>query len=87
MSTNKKKPEEKNPQLFYNVKIFRIKKMYRLLDKIRRAQLGTDKESRLEYRMMEQELLKHIEKEKLEAIEMQKAYKINHSPKDLIKNA
>lgn len=87
MSNNKMKPEEKNPQLFYNVKISRIKKMYKLLDKIRRAQLGTDKESRLEYRMMEQELLKHIDKEKQEAINMQKTYNINYSAKDLIKNA
>lgn len=87
MSTNKMKPEEKNPQLFYNVKVFRIKKMYKLLDKIRRAQLGTDKESRLEYKKMEQELLKHIDKEKQEAIAMQQKFKINYSPKDLIKNA
>lgn len=86
MTSQTSKLEEKNPQLFYNVKIARIQKMYILLDKIRRAQLGTDKQSRVEYRYMEKQLLVEIDKEIKLAVNMTKKYKINFSEKDLIKN-
>jgi hypothetical protein len=87
MKTQTNKHEAKNPQLFYSVKIARIKKMYKLLDKIRLAQLGSDKQSRVEYRYMEKELLIEIEKEIELAINMTKKYDIVHSPKDFLKNA
>ena len=87
MTTQTNNPEEKNPQLFYNVKIARIQKMYTLLDKIRRAQLGADKQSRVEYRYMEKQLLIEIEKEVDLAIQMTKKYNIKHSAKDLLKHA
>lgn len=86
MTSQTSKLEEKNPQLFYNVKIARIQKMYILLDKIRRAQLGTDKQSRVEYRYMEKQLLVEIDEEIKLAVNMTKKYKINFSEKDLIKN-
>jgi hypothetical protein len=87
MKTQTNKHEAENPQLFYTVKIARIKKMYKLLDKIRLAQLGSDKQSRVEYRYMEKELLIEIEKEIELAINMTKKYDIVHSPKDFLKNA
>lgn len=87
MTTQTNNPEEKNPQLFYNLKVARIKKMYVLLDKIRRAQLGADKQSRVEYRYMEKQLLIEIEKEVNQAIQMTKKYDIKYSPKDIIKHA
>jgi hypothetical protein len=87
MKTQTNKHEAENPQLFYSVKIARIKKMYKLLDKIRLAQLGSDKQSRVEYRYMEKELLIEIEKEIELAINMTKKYDIVHSPKDFLKNA
>lgn len=86
MTSQTSKLEEKNPQLFYNIKIARIQKMYILLDKIRRAQLGTDKQSRVEYRYMEKQLLVEIDEEIKLAVNMTKKYKINFSEKDLIKN-
>jgi len=86
MTSQTSKLEEKNPQLFYNIKIARIQKMYILLDKIRRAQLGTDKQSRVEYRYMEKQLLIEIDEEVKLAVNMTKKYKINFSEKDLIKN-
>jgi len=86
MTSQTSKLEEKNPQLFYNIKIARIQKMYILLDKIRRAQLGTDKQSRVEYRYMEKQLLIEIDEEIKLAVNMTKKYKINFSEKDLIKN-
>jgi len=86
MTSQTSKLEEKNPQLFYNIKIARIQKMYTLLDKIRRAQLGTDKQSRVEYRYMEKQLLVEIDEEIKLAVNMTKKYKINFSEKDLIKN-
>ena len=87
MTTQTNKVEAKNPQLFYNVKVARIQKMYKLLDKIRLAQLGSDKQSRVEYRYMEKQLLIEIEKEIELAVNMTKKYDIIHSPKDFFKNA
>lgn len=81
------KSEEKNPQLSYDVKIIRIKKMYKLLDMLKRAQLGSDKQSRVEYRFMEKQLVKNIEVETAEALQMIDKHNLNHSPKDFLKYA
>ena len=48
------------------LKVQRINKMKSLLQKIRKAQLGTDRESRVEYRIMEKNLIEEIQKEQRE---------------------
>ena len=85
MSTQTK-PEIDNPQEVYNLKIFRLKKLYSLVDKIRRAQLGTDRESRVEYRYMEKQALEEVEKTKREAKELIDKFNVKHSFKDFLKN-
>lgn len=87
MTTETNILEEKNPQLFYNLKIARIKKMYILLDKIKRAQLGTDKQSRVEYRIMEKNLIEEIKIEINHAKNIVEKHNVEHSVKDLLKNA
>lgn len=85
MSTQTK-PEIDNPQKTYNLKIFRLKKLYKLVDKIKLAQLGTDRESRVEYRYMEKQALEEVEKTKQEARELIAKYNVQHSFKDFLKN-
>jgi hypothetical protein len=85
MSTETK-PKPQNPQMQYNVTIFRLKKLYRLVDKIRLAQLGSDRESRVEYRHMEKNALDEIEKTKQVAIDLIKNYNVKNSYKDFLKN-
>jgi hypothetical protein len=85
MSTQTK-PEIENAQLKYNVTIIRLKKLYKLVDKLRLAQLGTDRESRVEYRYMEKQALEEVEKTKQAADELIKKYNVKHSFKDFLKN-
>lgn len=85
MSTQTK-PEIENMQLKYNVTIFRLKKLYKLVDKLRLAQLGSDRESRVEYRYMEKQALEEVEKTKQAAAELIKNHNVKHSFKDFLKN-
>jgi hypothetical protein len=85
MSTEMKL-ETANPQQTYNLKIFRLKKLYKLVDKIRMAQLGSDRESRVEYRYMEKQALEELEKTKQEAIAIINQYNVKNSYKDFLKN-
>ena len=85
MSTQTK-PEIDNPQQAYNLKIFRLKKLYKLVDKIKLAQLGADRESRVEYRYMEKQALEEVSKTKQEALELIAKYNVKNSFKDFLKN-
>jgi hypothetical protein len=85
MSTQTK-TEIDNPQQTYNMKIFRLKKLYKLVDKIRLAQLGSDRESRVEYRYMEKQALEEVAKTKQEALDLIEKYNVKNSFKDFLKN-
>lgn len=66
MSTQTKPLSSKKAKAQHFLKTQRINKMKILLGKIRRAQLGADRESRVEYRVMEKNLIEEIQKEQRE---------------------
>lgn len=66
MSNQTKPTQKKAVNAKHFLKVKRIEKMKSLLQKIRRAQLGADRESRVEYRIMEKNLIEEIQKEQRE---------------------